>query len=44
MSGFFETSAKTGINVEKTFMTSAKILFKKFYRKILEERKRAALA
>lgn len=40
MSGFFETSAKTGENVENTFITAGKRLFKKYYRKILEEKQR----
>ena len=34
---FFETSAKSGDNVEETFITSAKMLLRKHYRKIREE-------
>lgn len=34
LNGFFETSAKTGENVEKTFITASKMLFKQNYRKI----------
>ena len=41
LSGFFEKSAKTGQQVEMAFITAAKRLFKKYYRKILEERKRS---
>ncbi len=35
--GFFETSARSGENVEKTFMTAAQILFKQHYRTIREQ-------
>jgi GTPase SAR1 family protein len=38
LSGFFETSAKSGTNVELTFITAARRLFKTYYRKILEEK------
>ena len=38
LSGFFETSAKSGANVEQTFIAAARSLFKKYYRKILEEK------
>jgi GTPase SAR1 family protein len=41
LSGFFETSAKSGVNVELTFVTAARRLFKKYYRKILEEKCRS---
>ena len=36
LAGFTETSAKTGENVEKTFINAAKQLFQKYYRKIRE--------
>jgi len=34
LAGFFETSAKTGDNVESTFTTAALTLFKQHYRRI----------
>lgn len=34
--GFFETSAKTGMNVSNVFMTAAKVLFQQHYRTIRE--------
>ena len=41
LAGFTETSAKTGENVEKTFINAAKQLFKKYYRKIRESQLQA---
>ena len=40
LSGFFETSAKTGENVEATFMMAGRRLFKKYFRKIREDKLR----
>jgi Rab family protein len=36
LNGFIETSARSGENVEQTFMTAARELFKLHYRKIRE--------
>ncbi len=36
LDGFFETSAKTGENVEFTFMTMARMLFKNHWKAIRE--------
>ena len=35
--GFFETSAKSGVGVEETFMSAARMLFKMHYREIREK-------
>lgn len=37
LNGFFETSARSGENVEKVFMTAARMLFKQYYRTIREQ-------
>ena len=37
LSGFMETSARSGENVEKVFMNAAKSLFKQHYRQIREQ-------
>ena len=35
--GFFETSAKSGVGVEETFMSAARMLFKMHFREIKEK-------
>lgn len=40
MSGFFETSAKSGDNVEASFMTAARRLFKQHYRAMMIDKQR----
>ena len=37
LAGFFETSAKSGENVEETFITAARSLFKTHYQSIREK-------
>lgn len=37
LQGFVETSARSGENVEKVFMTAARMLFKQYYRTIREQ-------
>ena len=37
LTGFFETSAKSGDNVENTFITAARSLFKAHYTTIREK-------